>query len=92
MTGANRAIRKAQTTYSTKGQVVLPAAIRADLGWKPGVKLTVERSGDGVTIRPAKAFPETPIGAAFGIFKRSGPPLPIEMLGFNEDVDDYDCG
>lgn len=88
---AHGAAKKAQTTYSTKGQVVLPAAIRADLGWEPGAKLTVERSGNGVTIRPAKPFPETPIEDVFGIFKHDGPPMPVELLGFNEDVDVYDC-
>ena len=34
------------TTISTKGQVILPKAIRDRRLWKPGTKLTVELLGE----------------------------------------------
>lgn len=34
------------TTISTEGQVILPKAIRDQLQWHPGTRLTVERTAD----------------------------------------------
>ena len=39
------------TTVSSKGQVVLPKEVRDQLGWKPGTKLQVVASREGVTLR-----------------------------------------
>jgi AbrB family looped-hinge helix DNA binding protein len=41
------------TRLSTKGQIVLPKAIRASRAWGPGTEFTVEESGDGILLRPA---------------------------------------
>ena len=41
----------ASTTVSTKGQVILPKAIRDQLHWDPGTRLTVEQTPDGVLLR-----------------------------------------
>ena len=42
---------------SSKGQVVIPKAIRKTLKWKPGLKLEVIYSGNGIILRPKKSFP-----------------------------------
>ena len=42
----------AQTTVSTKGQIVLPKAIRDKRRWKAGMRLTVEERSDGVLLKP----------------------------------------
>jgi antitoxin PrlF len=42
-----------QTSITQKGQVTIPAAIRARLGLKPRDKVTFEVEPDGVKIRPA---------------------------------------
>jgi len=47
------------TTVSTKGQVILPKAIRQALHWEAGMRLTVESTPDGVLLKPIPAFPET---------------------------------
>jgi AbrB family looped-hinge helix DNA binding protein len=39
-------------TVSAKGQVVIPQAIRIELGITPGSEVEVRREGSGVMIRP----------------------------------------
>ncbi|MGA2052669.1 MAG: AbrB/MazE/SpoVT family DNA-binding domain-containing protein [Opitutales bacterium] len=43
-----------ETTLSSKGQVVLPAAARKRLHLVPGERLDVELREDGVFLRPAR--------------------------------------
>ena len=42
-----------KTKVSTKGQVVLPKAIRDKRGFGPGVELIVEERPEGVLLRPS---------------------------------------
>jgi AbrB family looped-hinge helix DNA binding protein len=41
-----------QTVISSKGQVVIPKAIREAFGWDHGTKLTVAADAEGVILRP----------------------------------------
>lgn len=50
---------KATTTVSTKGQVILPKAIRDARQWAPGTNLVVEDTGEGVLLKPAPLFTST---------------------------------
>jgi AbrB family looped-hinge helix DNA binding protein len=50
---------KAATTVSTKGQVILPKAIRERRHWGPGTRLVVEDTPDGVLLKAAPAFAPT---------------------------------
>jgi AbrB family looped-hinge helix DNA binding protein len=47
---------KAATTVSTKGQVILPKAIRQRRHWGPGTRLLVEDTPDGVLLKAAPIF------------------------------------
>jgi AbrB family looped-hinge helix DNA binding protein len=47
------------TTVSTKGQVILPKAIRQRRHWEPGTRLVVEDTADGVLLKPAPVFAPT---------------------------------
>ena len=47
------------TTVSTKGQVVLPKAIRRALHWEAGMRLVVENTPEGVLLKALPAFAET---------------------------------
>ncbi len=46
-----------RTRLSTKGQIILPKAIRDSHAWGPGTEFTVEERDDGVLLRPAVRFP-----------------------------------
>ncbi|MES1199828.1 MAG: AbrB/MazE/SpoVT family DNA-binding domain-containing protein [Pseudomonadota bacterium] len=69
-----------KTKVSTKGQVILPKAVRDHRNWKPGTELVVEETKDGVLLRPARIFPETKIEDVFGCLKYDGPPISIEEM------------
>jgi AbrB family looped-hinge helix DNA binding protein len=47
------------TQLSTRGQVVLPKAVREQRGWRPGDKLVVENLPEGVLLRRAQAETHT---------------------------------
>jgi len=40
------------TKLSTKGQVVLPKAIRAARRWRAGTQFTIEEYGEGILLKP----------------------------------------
>ena len=54
----------AEATVSSKGQVTLPAAIRAQLGIETGTRLRFELRGTELIVRP-----ELPISAYYGMLK-----------------------
>ena len=68
------------TTVSTKGQVILPKAIRQRRDWSPGTRLVVEETADGVLLRRAPTFPRTRPEDVFGMLKYDGPPKTIEEM------------
>lgn len=68
------------TVISTKGQVILPKAIRDQRHWTTGTRLTVEDTPDGVLLRATPAFPETSIDAVFGSLHHKGPALSLEDM------------
>ena len=62
------------TTVSSKGQVVLPKAIRRALRWETGMRLVVENTPEGVLLKALPAFAETRPEDVFGSLAYSGPP------------------
>lgn len=68
------------TTVSTKGQIVLPKAIRDELGWTAGTRLIVEKRPAGVVFRREPLFEPTRIEDVFGCLPWSGKPLTIEEM------------
>jgi antitoxin PrlF len=59
-----------ETTVTTKGQVTIPAEIRARLGIKPRDKVAFDLNGDTATLRKAGSR----ILAAYGSIKTKGKP------------------
>jgi AbrB family looped-hinge helix DNA binding protein len=57
------------TRLSTKGQVVLPKAVRAARAWRSGIELIVEEAGDGVLLRPAARPATSTLDEVFGCLK-----------------------
>jgi AbrB family looped-hinge helix DNA binding protein len=65
---------------STKGQVILPKAVREQRNWWPGTRLIVEQTAEGVLLKPAPAIPRTEPQEVFGMLARSGPPITLEDM------------
>ena len=61
------------TTVSTKGQIILPKAIRQTLGWRAGTRLVVETRPEGVLLKPESVFAETRSEDVFGCLAYDGP-------------------
>lgn len=57
------------TRLSTKGQVILPSALRRKCGWQPGQVLEVVETEQGLLLKPAGTVPPAAPGAAFGMLR-----------------------
>jgi AbrB family looped-hinge helix DNA binding protein len=68
------------TIISTKGQVILPKAIRDQRHWPAGMRLTVESTPDGVLLRPAAIFPPTSVEKVFGSLPYAGKAKSIDEM------------
>ena len=68
------------TTVSTKGQVILPSAIRQKLEWGAGTRLLVEETAEGVLLRPAPAFAGTRPQDVFASLPYEGMPKTLEQM------------
>lgn len=68
------------TTVSTKGQVILPQAIRRKRHWDAGTKLIVEDTPEGVLLRAAPLFKPTRLEDVYGCLKYEGPAKTIEEM------------
>jgi AbrB family looped-hinge helix DNA binding protein len=71
---------KATTTISTKGQVILPKAIREGRKWAAGTRLVVEETPDGVLLKPVPVFAPTRPGDVAGMLGHAGPPKTVEEM------------
>ena len=65
------------TKLSSKGQIILPAAIRAAKQWKAGVKFSVESTSAGVLLRPIKSVSATTLDEVIGCTGYSGKPRSV---------------
>lgn len=68
------------TVISTKGQVILPKAIRDLRQWSAGTRLTVEDTPDGVLLKAVPIFPSSDINDVFGCLRYKGPALSVEEM------------
>jgi AbrB family looped-hinge helix DNA binding protein len=71
---------KLEARVSTKGQVILPKALRERLRWGPGTRLTMEPVKDGVLLRAAPLFAATRPEDVFGCLGHSGPAHTVEEM------------
>lgn len=68
------------TTVSTKGQVILPKAIRESRKWDAGTRLVVEETPEGVLLKLAPVFAPTRSEDVFGMLPHAGPPKSLEEM------------
>ena len=71
---------KPTTIVSTKGQVILPKAIRQQRHWGAGTRLVVEDTPEGVLLRPVPLFPATKPKDVFGSLPHGGAPKSLEEM------------
>lgn len=72
--------KPATTVVSTKGQVILPHAVRTQRNWRPGTKLIVEDRPDGVLLKPAPFFPPSRPEDVFGSLRTGGPAKSLKEM------------
>jgi AbrB family looped-hinge helix DNA binding protein len=68
------------TTVSTKGQVILPKAVRDRREWSAGTRLLVEDTPDGVLLKRAAAFAPTRPEKVFRMLLRGDAPKSVEEM------------
>ncbi|MFT8423705.1 MAG: AbrB family transcriptional regulator [Gluconacetobacter sp.] len=73
--------RPVTTTVSTKGQVILPKAVREARHWPAGTRLVVEETDAGVLLRPETiGFVPSEPDKVFGMLAVKGGPKSIEEM------------
>jgi len=68
------------TRLSSKGQLIIPKAVRQAHGWEAGVELIVEDRGDRVVLRPARPLPRTEVDEVRGCVGYRGPRRSLEEM------------
>jgi AbrB family looped-hinge helix DNA binding protein len=68
------------TTVSTKGQVILPIAVRKQKNWGAGTRLIVETTAEGVLLREAPLFKRTRIEDVYASAGYKGPPKTLQEM------------
>jgi AbrB family looped-hinge helix DNA binding protein len=68
------------TRISSKGQVVLPKALRETQKWETGTELAVEAMEGGVFLRALQPFSGTTIEHVFGCLKYRGKPKSLAEM------------
>jgi len=71
---------KLTVRLSTKGQVILPKAIRQRRHWDAGTRLLIEDTAEGVLLKAAPMFEAKRSDQVFGSLKVSGPPKTLEEM------------
>ena len=71
---------KLTTVVSTKGQVILPKAIRQRRDWPAGTRLVVEETADGVLLKREPAFAPTRPEDVRGMLAYQGKPKTLEEM------------
>lgn len=69
-----------KTRLSSKGQVILPKAIRAAHDWGPGVEFVVEDTSEGVLLRALKPGPPVRLEDVVGCVGYMGPARTVEEM------------
>ncbi len=68
------------TKMSSKGQIIIPKAIRKAHNWQPGQEIEVIDMGDKIILQPKSPFPKTELDDVAGILAYSGPTKSIEEM------------
>ncbi|HQR53032.1 MAG TPA: AbrB/MazE/SpoVT family DNA-binding domain-containing protein [Burkholderiales bacterium] len=75
-----RAVDLETTKLSSKGQIILPKAVREAHRWQPGTEFIVEDTGDGILLRPARSVEPTRLEDVAGRLRVDGPVRTVEEM------------
>ena len=70
----------AVTKLSSKGQVILPKAVRDAHRWPVGTEFVVEDTADGVLLRAVKSFAGSRLEDVAGCLRTAGKPRTIAEM------------
>ena len=80
----------ARAKISSKGQLVLPKAVRDAYGLGPGSEVDIETTGDAIVLKPIarRVRKQYTIDEVAGFLKYSGPPVALEDMerGIEEEA------
>jgi AbrB family looped-hinge helix DNA binding protein len=65
---------------STKGQIVLPIAVRKALGLTPGMRVSVKVNGKSAQITPAPTKKAASLKEIQSLLKYDGPNVPVSEM------------
>lgn len=68
------------TRLSSKGQIIIPKALRTAHHWEAGQELIAIDVGDGILLKPRKPFAKTTLAQVAGCLKYQGNPKSIDEL------------
>lgn len=68
------------TRLSSKGQIIIPKAVRDAHGWTEGTEFIVQEDKGAIVLRPVKPFPRKTVDEVFGSLKYDGQPKTIEEM------------
>ncbi len=68
------------TKLSSKGQVIIPKAIRDRHQWRPGTAFAVVEGEEGVSLKPLRLFPPTRVEDGLGCAGYDGPAKTLEEM------------
>lgn len=71
------------TRLSSKGQIVIPSALRIARAWKTGTRFELAETAAGLLLKPledASPFEPTEINAVFGMARYAGRKLSVEDM------------
>lgn len=63
---------------SSKGQIVIPKAMRIDLHLPPGTEFVINATATGLTLTPTTLFPKTTVREVRGFLAKRGRSLPSD--------------
>ena len=68
------------TRLSSKGQVIIPKALRDAYSWQPGQEFVVVDTGDGVLLREKRPFAPATLEEVAGSLPASGPARTLDEM------------
>ena len=61
---------------SSKGQIVIPKAMRDDMHLSPGTEFVISANGAGISLVPKTLFPKTTTRGVRGVLAKQGRSMP----------------